>query len=414
MHLWLISAFEPTPVDKTRPMRFMNIANTAIARGHKITFFTTTFKHGSKSQRFEQNTYQTIEEGKYDLVFIHSRPYKKNISLERITAHYDLGEKLLKEIQGRKEKPDLIYISLPPLSTVDAICKWGRQNNVPVIVDIIDPWPDVFLKVFPPAIRTLAQIPLNPFYRKLRRIMNSCSGLTAISNQYLSWAKSFTKGKVESEVFFPAVPFAEITDALQKVSSVHQKDNNKLRIVYTGSLSSSYDIPCILNAAAILEEKFPGKTEFVLAGAGPQEGLIHERNLKNVQFLGWIGQEEMYQQFYLSHLGLTQHVKGATQSVTYKLFDYLSAGLPILNSLESEMAEIIEKNKVGFNNKCSDANELATNIERFLLDKDLLDQYSKNALALTAQLGDGTVVYNKLLDFIERIQQKNFSKAIVE
>ncbi|HVG41736.1 MAG TPA: glycosyltransferase, partial [Chitinophagaceae bacterium] len=388
MHIWLISAFEPTPIDKTRPMRFMNIANTAIQRGHTITFFSTTFKHGSKSHLFDKNTYRTIQEGKYELILVHSKPYKKNISFERIIAHYDLGKKLLEEVKQQKKKPDIIYISLPPLSTVDAISKWGKENKVPIIVDIIDPWPDVFLKVFPPAIRTLAQIPLSPFYRKLKRIMNTCSGLSAISEQYVEWAKTFTKRKIDSAFFYPAVPLAEVTEALNKLSTTIQKDNSKLRIVYTGSLASSYDIPCILNAAALLEKKFPGKTEFIIAGAGPQEKLIKESNLTNIKFLGWIGQEEMYKQFYLSDIGLTQHVKGATQSVTYKLFDYLSAGLPILNSLESEMADIIADNKVGFNNKCGDAEELATNIERFLMDKALLNNYKHNALSLTASLGD--------------------------
>ena len=237
-------------------MRFMNIANTAIKRGHKITFFTTTFKHGSKSQRFDKNTYQTIEEGKYDVVFIHSKPYKKNISFGRISAHYDLGNKLIEEIRSRNEKPGLVYISLPPLSTVDVVCKWGKENNIPVIVDIIDPWPDVFLKVFPTAIRSLVQLPLNPFYRKLRRIMNSCSGLSAISNQYVDWAKTFSDKKIDSEVFFPAVPLSEITKELNKLAGTIKKDNDLLRIVYTGSLSSSYDIPCILNAASLLEEKY--------------------------------------------------------------------------------------------------------------------------------------------------------------
>ncbi|MEO6070613.1 MAG: glycosyltransferase [Chitinophagaceae bacterium] len=407
MHLWLISAFEPTPIDNTRPMRFMNIANTAIKRGHTVTFFSTTFKHGKKAHQFPQNTYKTIEKDKYELVLIHSKPYKKNISFERISAHYDLSNKLLAEVKTIAKKPDLIYISLPPLSTVDAICKWGKQNGVPVIVDIIDPWPDVFLKVFPPAIRKLVQIPLNPFYRKLKRIMNSASGLTAISEQYVQWAKSFTNKHIDAAFFYPAVPLKEITEGIGAVSLKHQKNPNKLRIIYTGSLASSYDIPCILEAAKLMEVNYPGKTEFVLAGAGPQEKLITESGLKNVIFLGWIGQEEMYLQFYLSDLGLTQHVKGATQSVTYKLFDYLSAGLPILNSLESEMAAIIENNKVGFNNSCSDAAGLAKNIEYFLLDASLLAEYKKNAIAVTQSLGDSEVVYSRLLDFVEMVKSKS-------
>jgi hypothetical protein len=39
MHIWLIAAFEPTPIDNARPQRFMGIANAALACGHSVLFF---------------------------------------------------------------------------------------------------------------------------------------------------------------------------------------------------------------------------------------------------------------------------------------------------------------------------------------------------------------------------------------
>ena len=405
MKIWLISAFEPTPVDNTRPMRFMGIANAAIQRGHEIKFFSTTFQHGSKSQRFNSNSYHEIIKGKYEVIFVHSKPYKKNISWGRMMAHYDLANKWLAEIKKQTTKPDIIYISLPPLSTVDKVTKWAKENGIPVIVDIIDPWPDVFLKVFPSSLQSFAKIPLTPLYRKLDYILKNCTAITSISKQYINWAKTFgTNGKATA-YFYPAVQFQEIKKAFTQLETSVKRDEEKIRIIYAGSLSSSYDIPTILNAAEILEKRYPGKTEFSIAGTGPQEALIKEKDLNNVRFLGWLGQDEIYKNFYLSDIGLTQHVKGATQSVTYKLFDYLSAGLPILNSLESEMADIIEKNKVGFNNKTGDADSLVSNIEKFIHDKDLLSKYKKNALKLTAELGDSEIVYNKLIDFVEKFKK---------
>jgi glycosyltransferase involved in cell wall biosynthesis len=407
MHIWLISAFEPTPIDNTRPMRFMSIADAALKRGHKVTFFTTTFKHNNKSQRFEQNSYHTVQNEKYELVFIHSKPYSKNISFERMMAHNDLAEKLVSEIKHQQKKPDIIYISLPPLSTVEKVCKWAKENDVPLIVDIIDPWPDVFLKIAPASLQGIAKLPLQPLYAKLRYIMKNCSGVAAISEQYINWAKPFGINGKRSAHFYPAVQLDEVKNAFAGLEATVKKNKDKLRIIYAGSLSSSYDIPTILAAAELLEKKYPSKTEFAIAGTGPQESLIKESSLKNVTYLGWLNQEDIYREFYLSDLGLTQHVKGATQSVTYKLFDYLSAGLPILNSLDSEMASIISDNKVGFNNKSHDEIGLAENIERFLKDRNLLEEYRQNAIDLTAAIGDSKIVYNQLLDFIETIKEES-------
>lgn len=403
MHIWLISAFEPTPFDHSRPMRFMGIANAALKRAHQVTFFTTTFHHNSKKHRYKETTYKSVDQNIYDVIFVHSKPYKKNISWERMMAHRHFAEKLIEEINNQSTKPDVIYISLPPLSTVEAVTAWAKEKGIPVIVDIIDPWPDVFLKVFPSAFSLFGKMAMAPLYQKLRRIVRDCSAVVSISEQYTTWAKTFANEAKTSNHFYPAVPYDEIRESLNELSLL-QKSSGKLRIIYAGSLASSYDIPTILGAAEILEKKYPGKTEFAIAGVGPQEALIKQKALKNVVALGWLGQKEIIKEYYLSDLGLTQHVKGATQSVTYKLFDYLSAGLPILNSLESEMALIIERNKVGFNNVTGDADGLATNIEKFLNNPALLQEYKQNALKLTEEKGDSKIVYDKLVQFVESVK----------
>lgn len=402
MNIWLISAFEPTPPDNLRPMRFMGIAEAALERGHKITFFSGTFKHSTKLHRFEKTTYQKVKEN-YELVFVHSMSYHKNISVKRMLAHYDLAKKLMAGIKKQKNKPDLIFISLPPLSTVSKVTNWGKKNNIPVVVDIIDPWPEVFVKGFPQPFQKLSKTILWPFYNKFKNIIKKAAAVTAISEEYIQWSKKMGLNGKPSAVFYPAVQFNEVKFAFKRLQATCKKDEARLRIIYAGSLSSSYDIPTILSAAELLEQKHPGKTEFIIAGAGPQEELVKQKKPVNVKFLGWLGQEDIYREFFLSHLGLTQHVKGATQSVTYKLFDYLSAGLPVLNSLESEMADLIQNNKVGLNNKPGNAESLVLNIEKFISNKNLLNQYKQNALKLTAEIGDSKVVYGRLVEFIELV-----------
>jgi glycosyltransferase involved in cell wall biosynthesis len=404
MHIWLISAFEPTPADNTRPMRFMGIANAAVARWHKVTFFTSTFRHSSKTHRFTEDTRKMIVKDQYELVLIHSQAYKKNISVERLMAHRHLAERLMDTLKKENTFPDVIFISIPPLGTTDAVCKWAKQKGIPVIIDIIDPWPDVFLKGLPAALRSMARIPLYPFYSTLKNIMDSCTAVTAISSEYIDWIQRFSKREKKSAFFLPAVQFDEVKSAFAGFAKTITRDEGKLKIVYAGSLAGSYDIPAILGAAGILSQKYPGKTMFYIAGTGPQETLVRQKMAihDNIEYLGWLSQEEMYKIFYQSDLGLTQHTADATQSVTYKLFDYLSAGLPILNSLNSEMAAIITDNHLGLYNKSGDAQALATNIEQFLKDKNMLNAYKENALRFTAEHGDAKIVYGELVHFMEQ------------
>ncbi len=44
LNFWIISAFDPTPVDHTRSMRFMGIADAVLARGHRVTYFSSEYE----------------------------------------------------------------------------------------------------------------------------------------------------------------------------------------------------------------------------------------------------------------------------------------------------------------------------------------------------------------------------------
>ena len=399
MHIWLISAFEPTPIDNTRPMRFMGIADAAIALGHRITFFSNTFRHSTKQFRYDKPTKIKVKEG-YDLIFVGSPSYMKNISVKRMLSHYHYAKNLIKEAEST-DKPDAIFMSIPPLSSSQFMSEWAKKNNIPIFFDIIDPWPDVFLKAIPEKMQSWASFPLSPFYKKIKYALSNCSGITAISNQYVNWAKEYNPN-VPTAFFYPAVPFRNIQDSL-KVLEPKRHDLNILRLTYAGSLASSYDIPTILEAAKILNDKHPGKTTFDIAGAGPQDKLVQEAQklLPNVKFLGRLNRDELLEQYAISDIGLMQHIKGATQTVTYKVFDYLSAGLPIINSLQSEVVEMLAENKVGMSHEAGNIHGLVSSISGFIESPNLLNEYKSNALSYTSQFGDSTVVYKQLVSFIE-------------
>jgi len=310
---------------------------------------------------------------------------------------------------NKMDKPDAIFISMPPLSTVHLVSKWGKRNNVPVIIDVIDPWPDSFIKDVPNSLKNYTKIFLSFFYSKLKNAFENSSAITAISDGYLHWASKFhSKNKVTS-CFYLAIDFKETQKIYKRISNLKlEKDKNIIRLLYAGSLASSYDIPCILEAAQILNDKYPGKTKFIITGNGPQREIIlkEEKKLPNLKYLGWVSKEELLKQYYFADLGLIQHKNSLTQTITYKFFNYLSAGLPVLNSLQTEMANLIEENKLGLNNLEGDANKLAENIELFIKNPHLIHQYKKNALSFTEKNGDSLVVYDELISFIKKIVDK--------
>jgi glycosyltransferase involved in cell wall biosynthesis len=401
MNIWIVSLFEPTPADNSRPMRYMGIANAAIKQGHSITHIACTFRHSTKVQRYQQNFFQMVSE-RYKLVFIHSEPYHKNLSFERLKSHRVFTKNLF-AIIDQLDKPDVILVALPPLYTADALTKWGKQNGIKVYVDIIDPWPDVATIIVPKWATIFFKLLLTPMYLQLKRILRTAYGIISISDEYIRWAKGFGYPVHRAATFLPSIPMGEVQHKVQEIHQKHPRKNKEvLHCVYAGNLGVAYDIPTILKSAASLHKKFPGKTLFTIAGSGHYEGLLKEykQQYPNIKFVGRIGYDDLMHLYAHADLGLAQYGKGATQSVTYKFFDYLGAGLPILNSLMSEMAHLTETNKVGFNNRSGDDEKLTENITKFLLTPGLLEEYKKNAIEYAMENGNNEVVYKKLVNFI--------------
>lgn len=410
MNIWLISLFDPTPLDEPVFPRFMEIAIAGNREGHQIKHFTSTFRHIKKAHRFNKSRVETIND-EYDLILTHSMSYKKNMSPKRFIAHRDYAKKLVKEFSNLA-KPDVIFMSMPPLSTIREVTKWGKKNNVPVVVDIIDPWPDSFIKDVPNALKPLARILIYPFYQKLKKSFRDAAAITAISNGYLNWAKPYHNPSKITKPFFLAIDVDEVREVVDKVEKASITDR-PLRLIYAGSLASSYDIPSILKAAEIVEKNYPGKTKFVFTGKGPQLDMIkrYEKKLNNVEYLGWLSKDELLRQYGLADIGLIQHKNSLTQTITYKFFNYMSAGLILLNSLQTEMAEMVDKYNLGLNNKEEDYQALAKNIETYIENPKYLEQQKSKVVEFTYENGHTKSVYHKLVDFLINIAKQSHDRS---
>lgn len=405
MNIWLVSLFDPTPMDQSSVGRFTGIAQAAVARGHRVTHFTSTFRHTKKQHRFTESRTLRISE-LYSVRYLHSQAYRSNMEPKRFLAHLDFARRLVADFE-RYPAPDLIFLSMPPISVGHQVSQWAGPREIPFVVDIIDPWPDSFIKDLPAWLNWAGKLAITPFAGKLSYTLARAAAVTGISREYVKWALShLAPGATPlNRYYYPAVDLEKIQAELAELPEERRDD--KLRVIYAGSLASSYDLPCILRAAELLEERFPGRTEFVIAGTGPQQALVEKyaERLPNVSYLGWLHKPELLRQYQRSDLGLIQHMNSLTQTVTYKLFSYLSAGLPVLNSLQSEMVDIIADNQVGLNNPEGDHEQLARNIEHYLHHPEELQGAKERALRLTAEQGDAPVVYDRLVQLLEGIAE---------
>ena len=169
MKVWLIQTGEPLPIDgeNIRLFRAGMLAQLLASRGHSVVWWTSTFDHFTKKQRFRKDTVVDMSD-RLRLRLLHGMPYKKNISLRRIANHRAIAKRFSKSAK-REKKPDIILSSIPPIMPCVQAVKYGKKNDLPVVVETRDLWPDLFVDLFPGWTRWLFRIVLLPVYSYVKK-----------------------------------------------------------------------------------------------------------------------------------------------------------------------------------------------------------------------------------------------------
>jgi len=144
MRIWVIGIGEPLPLPKNndRLHRCGLLNEELIKRDHNVVWWCSTFNHFSKKHIFGENT--TIElSDNYKLELLHGPDYQRNISFSRIKNHWELGNQFLKTVDNY-EKPDIIFCAFPSIELAYYATKYSKENDIPIVVDARDMWPDIF------------------------------------------------------------------------------------------------------------------------------------------------------------------------------------------------------------------------------------------------------------------------------
>ena len=180
MRIWTIKIGEPLPDPNVRLMRTGIVSKAFAARGADVTWWVSTFSHNHPTREYvaARGEERRALDG-VTLRFVHGPPYHKNVSFARIRNHRAVAEDFRK-LAPTLPKPDLIFCAYPPIEIADEATRFGEQFGIPVILDIRDLWPDVFLDITPVP-RPLMRLALTPWYVQARQTLARATAITAIT-----------------------------------------------------------------------------------------------------------------------------------------------------------------------------------------------------------------------------------------
>ena len=188
VRIWLIKDGEQLPVlPGSRKHRMSNLAGVLAKRGHEVVWWCSTHSHQDKTFLFTEDRTVDLDQG-FQLRLLHSGGYPRNLSWQRLVHHNRFAWKLNREMR-RSPTPDAIVCCLPIVETVLACLIYTRQHGIPLVIDIRDPWPDIWLDRLPRLLHPPAMLMLSPYYAITRFAFARAEVLTSISNRWLRWAQ---------------------------------------------------------------------------------------------------------------------------------------------------------------------------------------------------------------------------------
>ena len=420
MNVCLIQTGEPLPIRSgVRKMRTAVLADKLLERGHDVFWWSSAFEHQRRVMISPNDRDFSVSE-RFTIRVLRGCGYRKNVSVARYIDHQIVALKF--RIQSKKfPKPDVIVASMPEYLLAYEAARYARKNGIPFLVDIRDLGPDIFLNRFKNmGLYGLGKMVLARDFALLASLLKSADALVAVSKGYLQWGldkigraqcpfdRVFYLGyKAHSKKAAVSNEGSEIPDWLKG------RENQKL-FIFIGTFGVSYELELILDAAKRFEKSGRNDICFVLAGTGEQYELIKRKTLglRNVVLPGWIGKKEIDALLKSAYAGLLSYIKGASQGLPNKPFEYLSAGLPLVNSLEGEMAELIDRYGFGLNYPPGDIDGLCRCIERLVSDSALHQQMSLNASKFFKEFGDADKIYGEYAEHIERLVEYKTRRGI--
>ena len=278
-----------------------------------------------------------------------------------------------------------------------------------MIIDIQDQWPDNFRNLMPKAVRWCSGWLLARYYTLEREAYGLATGIVGVAQGYLDHGVRVGGSKKHEGVFPLGVSLKDVDQAIARGAELYAdqwlKPKDRIWLLYSGSLSHSYDFLTIVRAAVTAERRFGDRLRFILTGSGERSDeaarIIHEQGLHNVTMTGFLEFPEWAFVLSQADVGFNAAFPHALIYFPNKIFYYFAAGAAVLNTIPGQCAEIINRHSCGLNYTAGDPGSCFDAIERLVESPDELSAMKAASRRLAEQVYDRGIICASLTRFLE-------------
>ncbi|WP_128896346.1 hypothetical protein [Longirhabdus pacifica] len=297
-------------------------------QGHDVIVIQSDFRHFKKVKR---------ENPKEGFTFVESKPYYKNLSVQRLSSHYKFARDAFKVVE--EIKPDLLYTFVPPNSLAKFSAKYKQKNpKMKLIFDLMDLWPETMptgnLKKLPPFI----------FWGALRdRSIRYSDFVITECDLYQSVLKKPLK-ELKIETLY-------LTKKGINVVSKPKFCEDEIHLSYLGSINNIIDIQKIQEIIQAIKKVKPVTLHIIGDGESKQDLIDVSKSAgATVIYYGKVYDSQVKQNIFdKCHFGLNIMKATVCVGLTMKSIDYFQHRVPILNNISADTAKLVDGYDIGYN-----------------------------------------------------------------
>lgn len=406
MKIWFFNHYALPP--NLHPLtRTYNFAKQLKTRGYEPVIFAASTLHKTQVNLIEDNSQMKIDY--YDgikYIFLRARNYSGN-GKDRVLNMFDYFFGLFKASK-KIDNPDVIFASSVHPFTCVAGIRIAKKKKCKCIVEIADLWPRTLIDfglIKEKSILAKLLFALEFWiYKNADEVIFTMEG----GEDYIK--ETFGVNRIDNgKVHYinNGVNFDEYISHRDNFNyeDVDLDNNQKFKVIYTGSLGDANAIDYILEAAHSIQRLGYKNIQFLIFGDGIRKNELIEycsnNEIRNVIFKGRV--DKKYIPNILSKGNLNIFTGRKISLYRYglslnKLFDYLASGKPIVSNIKSGY-DIITKYNCGISVDDEKSETFANAIIHFAeLNKDLYIKYCDNALNAAKDFD-----FRTLTDELERV-----------
>ena len=412
MIIWLVNPFDPLPGDPEQEGRYATLAGLLVAKGHDVTWWTSSFSHRFKKPVDQQAVTTACEATGIDIRFLSVPSYQQNVGMSRLWNHYLLANCFRKAVRTEPNPPNIILTSIPPPMLARQAAIFAKEYKAKVIVDVQDLWPETFYRTAPALLRPLFPLILTPWHKAACSVYTAADAIVGVADEYVNRAVKLGGPKAIIATIPLGIDRAAFATAVDRGRCKElSKPTGEIWFAYTGSLSRSYDCLTLTYAFAKVHKTLNVPAHLFITGRGELreeiEQIIRTKNLKNVTLTGFLDFHRWAFLLNQCDVGFNASFPGAMIYLPNKIFYYFVGGLAVLNAIPGQCSRIIREGNCGLDYQAGDVDNCAQAIEQIITNREELAAMQSNSYHLAKTRYDRKVLYPEYVDLIEQVEKHN-------